>query len=118
MATDKPLIQRILAFHVLLLQEYMQSQGLVMAPAEEMPPDPYTQTRQLASEPAVTKTPSADDKLRRFLEYDGKVLKLVKQIFQYTWSVFLSNTTATINSSAHTRLLVNCDGLRCVYENS
>lgn len=53
----------------------MASQGLEMAEAEEMPRDPYTFNRQLQVIPKVTKTPPADDKLRRFLEYDGKVLK-------------------------------------------
>ncbi|KAJ8960736.1 hypothetical protein NQ318_020029, partial [Aromia moschata] len=56
-------------------REYMQSQGLDMADAEEMPVDPYTQMRILQSIPKLTKTPPADDKLRRFLEFDGKILK-------------------------------------------
>ncbi|KAJ8980307.1 hypothetical protein NQ317_005228 [Molorchus minor] len=56
-------------------KEYMLSQGLEMADAEEMPVDPYTQTRTLLVTPKLTKTPPADDKLRRFLEYDGKILK-------------------------------------------
>lgn len=53
----------------------MASQGLIMGQPEEMPPDPYTQERMFQTAIHVTKTPSADDKLRRFLEYDGKILK-------------------------------------------
>lgn len=53
----------------------MASQGLTMGDAEEPPPDPYTQDRMLQTGAHVTKTPPADDKLRRFLEYDGKILR-------------------------------------------
>ncbi|KAF5298452.1 hypothetical protein FQR65_LT01231 [Abscondita terminalis] len=56
-------------------REYMKSQGLIMNDAEEMPLDPYTEARKLAAHVHETKTPPADDKLRRFLEYDGKVLR-------------------------------------------
>ncbi|XP_030765357.1 EF-hand domain-containing protein 1-like [Sitophilus oryzae] len=56
-------------------REYMSSQGLDMADSEEMPYDPYTMNRRLQIMPKVTKTPPADDKLRRFLEYDGKILR-------------------------------------------
>ncbi|XP_076253920.1 EF-hand domain-containing protein 1-like [Rhynchophorus ferrugineus] len=59
----------------LFTREFMASQGLDMADPEEMPHDPYTVNRQLQTMPKVTKTPPADDKLRRFLEYDGKILK-------------------------------------------
>nr|XP_023021361.1 EF-hand domain-containing protein 1-like [Leptinotarsa decemlineata] len=59
----------------LFTREYMASQGLVMADPEEMPVDPYTFNRQqLQARGSVTKTGRCDDKLRRFLEYDGKVL--------------------------------------------
>lgn len=53
----------------------MKSQGLIIGDPEEMPPDPYTQDREMMIRPHETTTPAADDKLRRFLEYDGKVLK-------------------------------------------
>lgn len=53
----------------------MASQGLIMGEPEEMPADPYTQDRMQQTQLHVTKTASADDKLRRFLEYDGKILK-------------------------------------------
>ncbi|XP_034231935.1 EF-hand domain-containing protein 1-like [Thrips palmi] len=56
-------------------REFMQSQGIEMGPPEEMPQDPYTQKR-LEKLPITTmKTPFVDDKLRRFLEYDGKILR-------------------------------------------
>lgn len=59
-------------------REYMASQGLIMGDPEQLPADPYTQSRLMKSHQTnLTKTPSADDKFRRFLEYDGKVLKFV-----------------------------------------
>ncbi|KAG5888287.1 hypothetical protein JTB14_006674 [Gonioctena quinquepunctata] len=59
----------------LFTREYMASQGLMMAEPEEMPVDPYTFKRQQLQVRGVTKTSCVDDKLRRFLEYDGKVLR-------------------------------------------
>lgn len=62
-------------------REFMLSQGLIMKEAERMPEDPYTQGRKHeASWHAVPRTSPSDDKLRRFLEYDGKILK-----FQAAW---------------------------------
>lgn len=63
----------------------MASQGLDMADPEEMPYDPYTFHRRLQEIPKITKTPPADDKFRRFLEYDGKVLRC---IFRFTIPAF------------------------------
>ncbi|CAH1183331.1 unnamed protein product [Phaedon cochleariae] len=75
----KDLVMNGIVFHTvdcdLFTREYMASQGLVMADTEEMPVDPYIFNRHLQKRSTVTKTPPADDKLRRFLEYDGKVLK-------------------------------------------
>lgn len=62
-------------YSLLVLKEFMASQGLTMGDPEELPPDPYTQERMLQTALHVTKTPPADDKLRRFLEYDGKILR-------------------------------------------
>ncbi|KAK9686909.1 DM10 domain [Popillia japonica] len=56
-------------------REYMASQGLIMGDTEQIPPDPYTQKRIFEQRSHISKTPTADDKLRRFLEYDGKILK-------------------------------------------
>jgi hypothetical protein len=44
---------------------------------EEIPPDPYTVQRQLKIKPHTLETKVVDDKFRRFLEYDGKVLRYV-----------------------------------------
>lgn len=57
-----------------------------MADPEQLPPDPYTQNRLMQSMQITSnfsKTPSADDKFRRFLEYDGKILKYVRIICVY-----------------------------------
>lgn len=68
-----------IAFHIVdcdtFTREFMASQGLTMTEAEEMPFDPYTQNRLMQKTMNFTKTPPADDKLRRYLEYDGKILK-------------------------------------------
>lgn len=53
----------------------MASQGIELNPTEDMPPDPYIQNRQFKTAVNTCQTPPADDKLRRFLEYDGKILK-------------------------------------------
>ncbi|XP_075234707.1 EF-hand domain-containing protein 1-like [Lycorma delicatula] len=57
-------------------KEYLWSQGVELNDQEELPFDPYIRNRQLAELPKFKKTPSlADEKLRRYLEYDGKVLR-------------------------------------------
>lgn len=53
----------------------MQSHGIDMGPPEEMPEDPYIQKRSEKLPVTTMKTPTVDDKLRRFLEYDGKILR-------------------------------------------
>jgi hypothetical protein len=53
----------------------LQSQGIELNDPEEMPSDPYILDRQLKMSPYSCKTKLTDDKLRRFLEYDGKVLR-------------------------------------------
>jgi hypothetical protein len=42
-----------------------------------MPSDPYILDRQLKNKPNIHKTKLTDDKLRRFLEYDGMILRYV-----------------------------------------
>ncbi|KAJ8920916.1 hypothetical protein NQ315_015709 [Exocentrus adspersus] len=59
----------------LFTKEYMASQGIILNDPETVPVDPYTLNRQIQVQSHFTKTPPADDKLRRFLEYDGKILK-------------------------------------------
>ncbi|XP_033608680.1 EF-hand domain-containing protein 1 isoform X3 [Cryptotermes secundus] len=56
-------------------REYLHSQGIVMNDPEEIPPDPYTSLTQLKIKPHSHETKVADDKFKRFLEYDGKVLR-------------------------------------------
>jgi len=53
----------------------LQSQGIELNGPEEMPPDPYIVNRQLKLQSHSHKTNLTDDKLRRFLEYDGKILR-------------------------------------------
>jgi len=53
----------------------LQSQGIELNDPEEMPPDPYIVNRQLKLQSHSQKTKLTDDKLRRFLEYDGKILR-------------------------------------------
>jgi hypothetical protein len=53
----------------------LQSQGIELNDAEEMPPDPYIVNRQVKLQSHSHKTKLTDDKLRRFLEYDGKILR-------------------------------------------
>ncbi|KAK9872960.1 hypothetical protein WA026_020309 [Henosepilachna vigintioctopunctata] len=59
----------------LFTREYMASQGMIMGDPEEMPFDPYTMERALKQRINTTKTPPADNKLRRFLEYDKQILR-------------------------------------------
>ncbi|KAK3929061.1 EF-hand domain-containing protein 1 [Frankliniella fusca] len=56
-------------------REFMQSNGIDMGPPEEMPEDPYIKKRSEKLPLTTMKTPTVDDKLRRFLEYDGKILR-------------------------------------------
>jgi hypothetical protein len=56
----------------------LKSQGIQLNDPEEMPPDPYILDRKLKMNPHNHKTKSIDDdKLRRYLEYDRKVLRYV-----------------------------------------
>ncbi|XP_057671863.1 EF-hand domain-containing protein 1-like [Diorhabda carinulata] len=87
-------------------REYMASQGLMMQDAEEMPVDPYTFNRELSVRTNVTKSKSSDDKLRRFLEYDGKVLKFKAvwddreneygELMKYEILYFLADDTVSV----------------------
>ncbi|XP_046392294.1 EF-hand domain-containing protein 1-like isoform X2 [Ischnura elegans] len=57
-------------------KEFLLSQGIVIGESENMPADPYIEKRKCIDKqqlPATTMSP--DDKLRRFLEYDGKILR-------------------------------------------
>lgn len=56
----------------------MQSQGIELNDPEEMPSDPHILDRQLKIKPHGHKTKLANDRMRQFLEYDGKVLRYVR----------------------------------------
>ncbi|XP_022194129.2 EF-hand domain-containing protein 1 [Nilaparvata lugens] len=59
-------------------KEYLLSQGIELNPEEQLPLDPYSQKRKnvnLANVGKPSETKSNDDKLWRFLTYDGKVLR-------------------------------------------
>lgn len=51
----------------------MESEGIELNPPEEVPCDPYTQSR--IQPPHVYKTADDFDKLKQFLELDRKVLR-------------------------------------------
>ncbi|XP_047536676.1 EF-hand domain-containing protein 1-like [Vanessa atalanta] len=58
----------------LFTKEWLESQGIELSKEEELPVDSYTQRERWKSvqPPKISKT--HDDRLRRFLEYEGKVL--------------------------------------------
>lgn len=55
---------------------------------EDMPEDPYIQSRQ-SIHYISSNTPPIDDKLRRFLEFDGKVLRYIKLISNFKIRIFI-----------------------------
>ena len=57
------------------VQDFLESEGVVLNPAEECPADPYTAERVERLTVKMMKTPSDFDKLRQFLEMDRKVLR-------------------------------------------
>lgn len=68
-----------IVFHIvdcdLFTKEFLLSQGVELNDSECLPPDPYMQMRQARINFQTRKTPLVDDKLRRFLEFDGRFLK-------------------------------------------
>ena len=67
-----------IVFHIidcdLFTKEFLLSQGVELNNPECMPPDPYTQMRKAKSK-APPKTAVTIDKFRRFLEFEGRVLR-------------------------------------------
>ena len=57
------------------VQDWFESEGVVLNPVEECPADPYTAARVERLTVKMAKTPSDFDKLRQFLEMDRKVLR-------------------------------------------
>lgn len=68
-----------IVFHItdcdLFTKEFLLSQGVELNEPECMPPDPYTEMRKHKTTIPQTKTKLVDDKLRRSIEFDGKVLR-------------------------------------------
>ncbi|XP_049888061.1 EF-hand domain-containing protein 1-like, partial [Pectinophora gossypiella] len=58
----------------LYTREWLESQGIELSKEEEIPQDPYSQKEFWKSQPIPKKPKAKEDTLRRFLEYDGKVL--------------------------------------------
>lgn len=51
-----------------------------MNESEQMPVDPYTHNRLLQNTRVPTKSSSGYDSLRRFLEFDGKILRCIHRL--------------------------------------
>lgn len=87
-------------------KEYLQSQGIELNDPDEMPPDPYILNRQLKLKSHSHKTKLTDDKLRRYLEYDGKILRFFAvwddrdseygQLRQYIIYYYLADDTVEV----------------------
>jgi len=57
------------------VQDWYESEGVIMNPVEDCPADPYTAERVERLTIKMAKTPSDFDKLRQFLEMDRRVLR-------------------------------------------
>ena len=55
-------------------KEFMAAQGVELNESECQPVDQYTSNMIINTARKISKTPSDDDKLRRYLEFQGKVL--------------------------------------------
>ncbi|XP_052753824.1 EF-hand domain-containing protein 1-like [Galleria mellonella] len=58
----------------LFTKEWLESQGLELSKEEDLPIDAYMQKKRWKTVRPPQKMKSQDDRLRRYLEYDGKVL--------------------------------------------
>lgn len=57
------------------LQDFLESEGIVVNEPDQIPEDPYLARRTKAAEIKQYTTPSSFDKLKQFLELDRKVLR-------------------------------------------
>ncbi|KAJ6636335.1 EF-hand domain-containing protein 1 [Pseudolycoriella hygida] len=55
-------------------RDFMVAQGMELNDSECMPCDPVESEKKMASRQLTTQTPTTDDRLRRYLEFQGKVL--------------------------------------------
>ncbi|KAM3966804.1 EF-hand domain-containing protein 1 [Aphomia sociella] len=58
----------------LFTKEWLESQGIELSKEEDLPVDAYAQKERWKAVRPPQKTKSHDDRLRRYLEYDGKIL--------------------------------------------
>ncbi|XP_068629097.1 EF-hand domain-containing protein 1-like [Battus philenor] len=58
----------------LFTKEWLESQGIELSKEEDIPVDPYVEKERWKKIQPPRRTVAHDDPLRRFLEYDGKVL--------------------------------------------
>lgn len=59
----------------LFTKNFLESEGIVVELPEQIPKDPYIEQRTEAMALRTYKTPSSFDKLKQFIELDGKVLR-------------------------------------------
>ena len=57
------------------VQDFLESEGIVLNPLEAAPSDPYIERRKKAAALRTYNTPPAFDRLKQFLELDRKVLR-------------------------------------------
>lgn len=57
------------------MQDFLESEGIIVNESEDVPTDPYVEKRTAAAALRTYNTPSSFDKLKQFLEMDRKVLR-------------------------------------------
>lgn len=70
----KNIVRGLLVCCYLFAQEWLESQGIELSKEEELPVDAYTQKEMWKTKHPPKRVTCNADPLRRFLEYDGKVL--------------------------------------------
>ncbi|KAI8429918.1 hypothetical protein MSG28_000389 [Choristoneura fumiferana] len=87
-------------------KEWLESQGIELSKEEELPEDQYSRKERWKKVPPPHREKKKDDPLRRFLEYDGKVLAFDVywdnrdaengELTQYKMMYFLQDDTIAI----------------------
>ncbi|XP_061712328.1 EF-hand domain-containing protein 1-like [Cydia pomonella] len=80
----------------LFTKEWLESQGIELSKEEELPVDQYTQRERWKTVPTPHREAKKEDRLRRYLEYDGKVL---------AFDVYWDNRDAENGELTHYKLL-------------